>query len=766
LVHVLGAGSLAALGITAVARLSPPAVVPRSAPASEFSAERAFAHVQAIAVEPHPLGSPAHARVRGYIVDRARDLGLEVREERASSASRVAGNIFSGDVVNVVARLPGRDPDAPAIMLSSHYDSVPQGRGAADDGTAVATLLETARALGSSGSSGRLRRDVLFVFTDGEELGLLGARALVTRPGFARTIEADLNFEARGTHGAVTMFATSKDNGALIDALARSAPRPVANSLTSALAAALPNDTDATAFAEAGIPNLGFALADGLEHYHRYTDDPEHLDLGTLQHDGSYALALARDLGNSEPPARRAGDQAYFDVLAATLVHYSLTAARLLSGAAVAGVVALLAACLRRGRARSGAVVAGAGLWALACLVSLAVPTASRLTLTRSPDLFLSAARYKPFFVAEAALTVLALLLVFRRGLRSLRPIEIALGAACSLAAILVLVAGFAPAATPPLQWALAGWAGFTAVAEATRRPPLALAASYASLALPTLFGAVTAYSFLVATGETMPAVPMLVVGVFSPLFVPVTGAAIARSRRAALVVLAVVAGASAIAGHLLVRYGASYPRANALTYGFDADARRAVWLTLDPGSDAFVGAAVGPGAAASPFPELTRSDRPVRASPAPEVDLAPVRATVLARTGDERSQALTVRLDAAPGVRCLRLWRMAGTVPAGIRIDGQPVHDVVRFSPEFDEAALRLLLGDTTRRGFHLEHCGPSTGLSIDLAWTSTSPEPLELQIEEVIDGLPEAAPRRNPADFVPSIDSDVTLVTRRFAL
>ena len=45
----------------------PPAVVPADAPKTEFSAERAMAHLQVIAREPHPVGSPENARVRDYL---------------------------------------------------------------------------------------------------------------------------------------------------------------------------------------------------------------------------------------------------------------------------------------------------------------------------------------------------------------------------------------------------------------------------------------------------------------------------------------------------------------------------------------------------------------------------------------------------------------------------------------------------------------------------------------------------------------------------
>ena len=45
--------------------LKTPAVVPAAAPPVKFSAGRAMKHVSNIAGEPHPIGSPEHARVRG-----------------------------------------------------------------------------------------------------------------------------------------------------------------------------------------------------------------------------------------------------------------------------------------------------------------------------------------------------------------------------------------------------------------------------------------------------------------------------------------------------------------------------------------------------------------------------------------------------------------------------------------------------------------------------------------------------------------------------
>jgi hypothetical protein len=47
------------VAIAALSYLVPPAVVPESAPATDFSAERAIEHLKVIAREPHPAGSIA-----------------------------------------------------------------------------------------------------------------------------------------------------------------------------------------------------------------------------------------------------------------------------------------------------------------------------------------------------------------------------------------------------------------------------------------------------------------------------------------------------------------------------------------------------------------------------------------------------------------------------------------------------------------------------------------------------------------------------------
>ena len=62
--------------------------VPASAPPSEFSAERAMAHVEQIAQRPHPVGSADHARVRDYLVGALGALGLKAGDPIHRGAAR------------------------------------------------------------------------------------------------------------------------------------------------------------------------------------------------------------------------------------------------------------------------------------------------------------------------------------------------------------------------------------------------------------------------------------------------------------------------------------------------------------------------------------------------------------------------------------------------------------------------------------------------------------------------------------------------------
>jgi len=91
---------------------------------------------------------------------------------------------------NLIGRIPGRKPGAGAVLLLAHWDHFGQCasppaehlicNGAVDNASGVAALIEVARRLVKV--PGGMERDVIVLFTTGEEIGLLGAEAFAENP--------------------------------------------------------------------------------------------------------------------------------------------------------------------------------------------------------------------------------------------------------------------------------------------------------------------------------------------------------------------------------------------------------------------------------------------------------------------------------------------------------------------------------------------------------------------------------------------------------
>jgi hypothetical protein len=301
----------------------PPDAVAIDAPANEFSSGRAMQHIRVIAMAPRPVGSAAHDTVRDYIINTLSHLKLAPEVQSADIKPR--GSDTPVKVQNIVVRRDGTDGTGEAVMLLAHYDSVPQSYGASDDGAGVAVLLETLRALTSDQP---LKRDVIALFTDGEELGQLGAAAYLQQSRQGNSPDLILNFEARGTRGPVFMFETSDHNGLLIREFSYAAPYPFCSSLAQMIYETLPNDTDLTVFKRARHPGLNFAFVDAAYNYHTRDDSIETIDERSVQHHGSYALALAKHFGDLPAENLRAENVIYFDLLGKTVVYYSKTLAQ------------------------------------------------------------------------------------------------------------------------------------------------------------------------------------------------------------------------------------------------------------------------------------------------------------------------------------------------------------------------------------------------------------------------------------------------------
>ena len=124
---------------------------------------------------------------------------------------------------NLLATVPGQDPSLAPILVATHHDSCRWGPGAGDAGSGVVTLLEHMRILAKSSP----RRTTHYLFSDGEEFGLLGAYSLATLPELPfREPVFVLNFDARGTSGGVPMFETHDGNLVAVNRLINDLAEP------------------------------------------------------------------------------------------------------------------------------------------------------------------------------------------------------------------------------------------------------------------------------------------------------------------------------------------------------------------------------------------------------------------------------------------------------------------------------------------------------------------------------------------------------------
>ncbi len=312
----LGFTFVALLAVAAIWAAHPAASRPADTPESEFSSARAMAHVRALASSSRPVGTGAHREAREYLVVELERLGWETEVQNTWTRRRRGTLLRYARLQNVLAHRPGTAP-GPAVLVASHYDSVPTGPGAGDAATPVAAILEALRA--SDGEAGQ--RDVRILFSDGEEAGLLGAQGFAEQHRWIEEIGLVLNFEARGNSGVPWMFETGAGAGPWVEFFGRAVPRPFANSFSTAVYRRMPNDTDYSIFRERGIQGLNFAMIGSHPAYHSQLDTPENLDQRSLQSMGDSILGMLRALHDSEWQDH-SGEATYFNLLGSQFVAY------------------------------------------------------------------------------------------------------------------------------------------------------------------------------------------------------------------------------------------------------------------------------------------------------------------------------------------------------------------------------------------------------------------------------------------------------------
>lgn len=264
-----------------------------------------LSHLQIIAKEPRPVGSDAIRGAQTYLKTQIDEMGFtwqeethtvtieEMREvqERLLGVARTQEEVraYAGiededqtsiDLTNIYAVVDAPETDETVIIMA-HTDSVVYGPGAFDDGVAVASMLEGMRSLQDRTPV----RDMVFLFTDGEEQGLIGAEKFVAaHPEWKEKTIAVINLEARGNAGALIFFESSPKNLNLSHMYRNAVPNPIATSIATTVYDIMPNDTDLSAFLEAGYPGMNFAVIDGGDVYHTEKDHYANFDRASAYH--------------------------------------------------------------------------------------------------------------------------------------------------------------------------------------------------------------------------------------------------------------------------------------------------------------------------------------------------------------------------------------------------------------------------------------------------------------------------------------------------
>jgi hypothetical protein len=209
---------------------------------------------------------------------------------------------------NVIAEWRGSSMPDRVILVGGHFDSWDTGTGANDDGSGVATVLETARILQSLGVRGR--RTIRFVFFSGEEQAILGSRAYVAAHGdeLDRIDAVVIMDEGAGVPRGFRLHGRTD-----LDAPVRRILRPLAALDAAALSLDASVDQDHAYFLAAGVPALTLWVKPGNypTNHHAATDTLDTIDPRALGMDtaviatAALALADAGRIGRRLTPSER-----------------------------------------------------------------------------------------------------------------------------------------------------------------------------------------------------------------------------------------------------------------------------------------------------------------------------------------------------------------------------------------------------------------------------------------------------------------------------
>ncbi|MEZ4570174.1 MAG: M28 family peptidase [Thermomicrobiales bacterium] len=740
-------------------QLRTPDVAPASTAGTAFSAERALTHLEAIGTESRAVGEPGHLAAREYLVEQIRAMGYEPEIQTAPAHVRFEGadGFSAGTVNNVVVRIPGTG-NTGAIALNAHYDSGTTGPGVSDCGSCVVTVLETMRAVVAGPA---LRNDVVFVFSDAEEDGDLGAEAFVSQHPWARDVRLAVNYEAQGSGGPAMLYASSEDDGWIVSEFLDVAPNASAYSWIGAITELMPGsqlECDLAEYMKAGVQGIGFVYTANTYDYHTIRDNLDEIDLGSVQQEGDYTVAFVRHFGDMDLTTARTGDNlVFFNVLPDVVVHYAYGWVVPLAALITVLTAALVVVGFRQGEIQAGRLTLATVLLGFGTLLTIIVSAVLWFAI-RSLN-----ADYQVVLVGNYQTNIYTIALIFLTValmgtlyalLRRLGTRNLLAGALVIWLPLLWLMSLVLPAmsyiATWPLLFGLLplGWMLLGRKRAGNlwfRLGFLAVAAIPAIVLLPgTLYQAVGILNRLEGAGG-MPVfgLAMLFVAPAVLLLMPhfdMLAGAEGKDRwivpiATGLIAVGLIGWANATSG-----FDAEHPRPNHMSYVLDANTGQAEWVSFDQQLDSWTGKFVPSDTARAGYETVMWGTFQAFTAEAPTVDVAAPTVTVENDATDGGLRSLDLRITSPRGAPEMRVRVDAPGEIVSATLDGR----------ELDLSDYQLAEEGTLQFGYTNTPAG-----GIKLTITVRSTDPVTITAQDSSTGFPEipgATIEPRPADTMPA--------------
>jgi len=318
-ISIIALAVAAGIGVGIWQTMTPP---PPGETALHYPAyKRMLANIERFSAEPHPSGSVEMEKVRGYILAEMEDMGcVPIVEEKAYPVDEIADMIIAAygvdrlddtfiayikalpvdeggnvNIKNILVKL--ESPGADSVMLFlSHYDSANnESPGASDAMQAVCAHLET---IHSQANNANLKTDLYFLFTDAEEIGMLGARAFVeAHPELVERVSVVVDMDASG--GGPLLLSQVNPHFSFVRMMAQSGARPLVSSLVVTVGAK--GTSNFEVFRTTGYEGkgLGFSASSHNRNAHTMNDSYQNMDKATAWHFLHTSLSLANYAANN-----------------------------------------------------------------------------------------------------------------------------------------------------------------------------------------------------------------------------------------------------------------------------------------------------------------------------------------------------------------------------------------------------------------------------------------------------------------------------------